>query len=284
MELFHLLKHIFQIIGIVFVLMILIEYFDLKTRGKIRTWLEKGQSRQYLASSLLGASPGCVGAFGAVTLYTHGFLSLGSIVAAMVATSGDGAFVMLAMFPRVAVGLFALLFIIGIFAGFATDKISNKFGIEKCEGCRIKRHFDERGEKEKLTVKHFFKSHVYAHIVKKHLPKIVIWVAGGLFFIQFLNSLIGLESLLQGLPVVTLLIVAVIIGLIPGSSPNIPFVLLFSTGAIPFSVLLANSIVQDGHGLFPLLSFTVRDSVIVKVFNAGFGFFCGLVVAILLGW
>ncbi len=263
--------------------MVIIEYIELRTRGKIKDWLGKSKGRQYLASSALGASPGCAGAFGAVTLYTHGFLSIGSITAAMIATSGDGAFIMLAEFPKVALILFSILFVIGIAGGFLTDNIANKLGIQKCEQCRIKTHLTEDREPIKLTLKHFFEEHVYQHIVKDHLPKITLWVVGGLLAIEFLKAQIGLVSILQGIPILVLLFAAVIVGLIPGSGPNIPFVLLFSQGAIPFSVLLANSIVQDGHGLFPLLSFTVRDSLIVKIFNAGFGLIIGLTV-VLLGW
>ncbi len=282
MNFLHILKHSAQIIGLVFILMIIIEYVELKTRGKIRNWLGKSKGRQYIASSTLGVTPGCVGAFGAVTLYTHGFLSLGSITAAMLATSGDGAFLMLALFPQKAIILFTILFTIGIIGGFSIDKITKKLNIQKCEQCQIKTHLT-KNKKTKLTPKHFLKKHIYQHIIKDHLPKITLWVTIGLLIIEFLNTQIGLQSILQGLPILLLLTIAVIIGLIPGSSPNIPFVLLFSTGAIPFSVLLANSIVQDGHGLFPLLSFTVRDSILVKVFNAIIGLTIGLAV-FGLGW
>ncbi len=283
MNIIHIIEHSAQIIGIVFVLMIIIEYIELRTRGKVKNWLGKSKGRQYLASSTLGVTPGCAGAFGAVTLYTHGFLSIGSITAAMIATSGDGAFLMLALFPKKAVILFTILFLIGIVGGFFTDKITKKLNIQKCKKCQIKTHITEKQEPKQLTLKHFFKEHVYQHIIKDHLPKIILWVTGGLLIIEFLNAQIGLETILQGLPILILLATAVIVGLIPGSGPNIPFVLLFSTGAIPFSVLLANSIVQDGHGLFPLLSFTVRDSLMVKIFNALIGLTIGLAV-VALGW
>lgn len=263
--------------------MVLIEYIEVKSRGKIQSWLVKGRGRQYIASSFLGATPGCFGAFSAVTLYTHGYLSIGAIVAAMIATSGDGAFVMLAMFPKIALILFVLLLFIGIGAGYISDKISDGLHIEKCEECTISEHLTEEGERIKLTLEHFLKEHVYDHIIKEHFPKIAIWVAGGLILIEVLNAQIGLSSMIEGIPVLGLLIIAVVIGMLPGSEPHIPFVLLFAEGAIPFSVLLANSIVQDGHGLFPMLSFTVRDSIIVKVFNGVIGLIIGLVV-VLVGW
>jgi hypothetical protein len=54
------------------------------------------------------------------------------------------------------------------------------------------------------------------------------------------------------------------------------FVMLYARGLIPFSILLASSIVQDGHGMLPLLSYTVRDSLLIKVFNLVFGIVIGL--------
>jgi hypothetical protein len=52
--------------------------------------------------------------------------------------------------------------------------------------------------------------------------------------------------------------------------------MLYARGVIPFSILLASSIVQDGHGMLPLLSYTVRDSLLVKLFNLAFGVGIGL--------
>lgn len=51
--------------------------------------------------------------------------------------------------------------------------------------------------------------------------------------------------------------------------------LSMSMGLSAFSVLLASSIVQDGHGMLPLLSYSVKDSVLVKLFNLVFGLAIG---------
>ena len=55
-------------------------------------------------------------------------------------------------------------------------------------------------------------------------------------------------------------------GLIPESAP----------GLIPFSVPLTSSIVQEGHGMLPLLSYTARDSILIKIFNLVFALVTGL--------
>jgi hypothetical protein len=40
--------------------------------------------------------------------------------------------------------------------------------------------------------------------------------------------------------------------------------------------LLANSIVQDGHGMLPLLAYTIKDSILIKVFNYMIGLGIGV--------
>ena len=51
---------------------------------------------------------------------------------------------------------------------------------------------------------------------------------------------------------------------------------MFAKGLIPFSVLLTSSFIQDGHGMLPLLSYSVKDSVLIKLFNIAFGLAVGL--------
>jgi hypothetical protein len=63
------------------------------------------------------------------------------------------------------------------------------------------------------------------------------------------------------------LAVACLIGLIPESGPHLVFVMLFARGEIPFSILLASSIVQDGHGMLPMLAQSRRTFVTVKAIN-----------------
>lgn len=74
------------------------------------------------------------------------------------------------------------------------------------------------------------------------------------------------------------LLVASLIGIVPESGPHLIFVMMFAKGIIPFSVLLASSIVQDGHGMLPLLSYTIRDSLLIKLINLLIGLMCGLIL------
>jgi hypothetical protein len=111
-----------MITGFVFIMMVLIEYLNVLTRGWWQEGLKNSGWRQYAVASVLGAVPGCLGAFTVVSLYAHGALSFGALVGTMVATSGDEAFVMLAMFPGRALILTAGLFAVGWAVAFLTDR------------------------------------------------------------------------------------------------------------------------------------------------------------------
>jgi hypothetical protein len=76
----------------------------------------------------------------------------------------------------------------------------------------------------------------------------------------------------------SLLFLACILGVIPESGPHLLFVALFAEGSIPLSVLLASSIVQDGHGMLPLLGESVKVFVVVKAINLVVGLLVGLAV------
>ena len=97
----------------------------------------------------------------------------------MIAVSGDEAFVMLAMFPRSALILFAVLFVVGILGGWLIDGAVKKFHIKTCENCGdMTTHSTER------SAAHYFKVHVYEHIVKKHLWKTALWTFGALAVVE----------------------------------------------------------------------------------------------------
>lgn len=75
-----------------------------------------------------------------------------------------------------------------------------------------------------------------------------------------------------------ILLAAVLIGIIPESGPHLVFVTLFSQQLIPFSILLASSIVQDGHGMLPVLAESRKDFFLIK----GISVLIGLVIGTIL--
>jgi hypothetical protein len=128
------LGHALKITAFVAAMMVAVEYLNVLTRGDWARTLARSPSRQYILAVLLGATPGCLGAFAVVALYTHRMMSFGGLVAAMIATSGDEAFVMLALFPGTALALIAVLAVIGAIVGVVTDRL---LPAETLEGAHV---------------------------------------------------------------------------------------------------------------------------------------------------
>jgi hypothetical protein len=66
--------------------------------------------------------------------------------------------------------------------------------------------------------------------------------------------------------------------IIPESGPHLIFVMMYAQGLIPFSLLFTTSFVQDGHGMLPFLSYSLKDSVLIKLFNLIFGLAVGCIL------
>lgn len=332
----HDLEHALMITTFVFLMMVLVDYVNVLTRGRMSNAIKGGLFRQYVMASLLGATPGCLGAFMNVSFYIHGLLSFGAMVGGMVATCGDEAFVMLTLFPGKAMMLLGILFLLGIASAWLTDKIAPLLKIRPCQECELSVvHFQEEcrcltfreiignlkrvslarflllallltfiysfssgtigpdswnwqritfvllllvGGFVVLTVpEHYLEDHIWAHIIKRHLWRVFLWSFGALLTVDIGLRFWDIETFVKS-HIPWVLLISSLIALIPESGPHLIFVMMFARGVIPFSVLLASSIIQDGHGMLPLLSYTIRDSILIKIFN----FFIGLGIGFIL--
>lgn len=341
-----IIKDAVMITSFVMVMMLIIEYINVQSKGSWSKPLQKSSLLQLFIAAFMGIIPGCLGTYAIVSLYTHNIVNFGAIVTVMIATSGDEAFIMFSMIPETSVKLTAIIFGIAILTGF----IVNFFMKKKKIALHTDFHFTLHNEKQDcvcyepkiiiqqlknisfqraililslslfifsiviqavgygndhsnewdwikitfLTISivalfiastvtdHFLKEHLWEHIIKVHLLKIFLWTFGALLFIHVLLDYMHLEEWVKANQL-TILIIAVLIGLIPESGPNIIFITLFFSGNIPFSILLANSIVQDGHGALPLLAESKKSFFAVKTINLLVGFVVGL-LGFFLGW
>ena len=333
-----ILEHSLLITAFVFIMMLLVEYLNVQSKGSWQNRLKESQYGQYLLGVVLGAIPGCLGAFTVVSLYSHGVVSFGALVATMIATSGDEAYVMLSMFPLNAVIIILFISVAGFAVGFTVDKIyKNQNSLLKNQGHSLQLHEEEltqiQGDRaiiqqlKEITFQrtlliavlsfflililtgliepegwqwiritlmvgnlfalfvvitvpdHFLEVHLWKHVLKKHLLRIFLWTLSALIVIQILGGFINLEAWI-GDNTLTVLFIAVLVGLIPESGPHLIFVTLFASGTIPISILIASSIVQDGHGALPLLAVSKRSFVILKLINLVVGLFIGSLLLI----
>ena len=364
-----ILRNSILITGLVVVMMMMIESLNIESKGLIFKGLKKTKIGQVVIGALLGSIPGCMGGFATVSLYTHRMLSFGALVAMMIASSGDEAFIMLAMIPQQALVLFAVLFVIAVIVGILIDLFHTPKEVadshtypdhEECHSEKPKgkapRHFgwkravmfiglaifigalaggklahdhgsheghshtaectehchETHGHAEHIHAEHeeapgainlldeqwmnilfaglsvimlfvlifasdhFVDEHLWNHIVKKHLPIIFAWTFGVLLVVGFALQYIEIDRWISDNTVLMILL-ATLVGIIPESGPHLIFVTLFAAGIVPFPVLLASSISQDGHASIPLLAESKKSFLWAKLINcivaliAGFG-------------
>ena len=321
------------ITGLVVVMMMMIESLNIESKGMVFKGLKKTRFGQVVIAALLGSIPGCMGGFATVSLYTHRMFSFGALVAMMIASSGDEAFVMLAMIPEQAMLLFAILFTLAIVVGVTVDLFHGKaHSVETdCHDGYVvheseevpKRHFGwkrilmfvglalfiaalatghlghEHGGHEGhvhehhhhidllseewmnmlfagLSVivlfvlifasDHFVEGHLWNHIIKRHLPTIFAWTFGVLLILGIGMQYVELDKWISSNTALMILL-ATLIGIIPESGPHMIFVTLFAAGVVPFPVLLASSISQDGHASIPLLAESRKSFAWAKLIN-----------------
>ena len=125
-----ILRNSVLITGLVVIMMMMIESLNIESKGLVFKGLRRTKFGQVIVAVFLGSVPGCMGGFAAVSLYTHRMFSFGALVAMMIASSGDEAFVMLAMIPEKALIIFAVLFVIAVAVGVIVDRIGDRISAE----------------------------------------------------------------------------------------------------------------------------------------------------------
>ena len=332
------LRNSILITGLVMIMMLMIEYVNIHSHGKWFSKLRQNRFGQVVLGAGLGIIPGCMGGFAVVSMYSHKLLSFGALVAMMIASSGDEAFVMLAMIPKEALLLMGILFVIAILIGWLVDRFAKADKKSKHEGCiegyqiheeeseNVERpsfrnmkhasaerialllgvimfivalafgmleheHEHEEAVATHLNIfdeywmnlifaivslfvvwfiatapEHLIKEHLWEHIIRKHFLSIFLWTFGALLVIQVGLHYFHLEQLISS-NIPWMILLAVLVGIIPESGPHLLFVTLFATGTVPFSVLLASSISQDGHASLPLLAESKRSFLKAKIVN-----------------
>ncbi|MBO4282652.1 MAG: arsenic efflux protein [Bacteroidales bacterium] len=343
---FDILYQSLLISGTVLLLMMMIEGIHVWTKGKWIALMDKKPFWQIVLSALLGVTPGCVGVFAVVSLYTHNIIGFGALLAACIASFGDEAFFMLSLMPKQAGIVGGSLLLIGIVSGLVFQKIRpfqamthphqiGHLSLHPEEGghdCHArsgegKAHpllhrllliagillfltglftgvLGEAGEDGSidgesiafiaiaccalplacLTSDHFIEEHLWEHILKKHLLKIFLWTFGVIALLSLLTHYLDLEALpMRDSGKLLLLLIALGIGLIPQSGPHLAIVYLFAEGIVPLSTLMANCLLQEGHGGIPLMAESPKAFMRLKAVKFLMAAAIGL-IGIATGW
>jgi hypothetical protein len=332
-NLLSVLQHTLMVTFFVLMVMVMIEYLTVQSRGRWIKPLNRSGYLQNFIGTLLGLVPGCLGSFTAVSLYIHRTFTFAALLATMIATTGDEAFIMFSMFPEKAFLLNIYLAVIAITVGSGYYLILKSKGPARNEEIEFPVHAKEPDclcfvpsqivpQLRKLTFTrallitgmllfilhlfttaefhqptgwekptyvivsliglfivstvpdHFLTEHLWKHTIKKHIPKIFLWTLLAFLVIDVFLGYLDLDKWISSNTLI-MMVLALLIGIIPQSGPHIIFVTLFASGTIPFSVLLVNSIVQDGHGAIPLLAESPRSFILMKVIKLAIGILAG---------
>lgn len=336
-EWFELIQKTLMVSGFVLMLMIIIEYINVRTAGKWNQGVAKNRFFQLFSSIFLGLTPGCAGTFAVVSLYTHNLFGFFALLGATIATFGDESFVILSASPENALKLILWLSITATIVGllFMMMNTKPKPTLEKHfvthdEECCSQQHvhvklithnfrkitieraflmaiillvtfnilLPEHGEHEHgllspesvvflllslvslfivMSVpEHFLKEHIWGHVLKKHFVRLFIWSIGTIFAIQLLQNFYPIEHLVsKNLSV--MLVISVLIGILPISGPHLFIFTIFMQGLIPFSILFANSLVQEGHAGIPLLAENKKAFIWIKIIKIAIALCIGFI-------
>jgi len=124
MFLIKILQQALAITVFVLVMMIVTEYFTVRSKGMSNKKLPSNPFAQIIFAVLMGLIPGCLGTYAAVSLYVHGSLSLAALTSAFIATSGDEAFVMFSVIPSTALKVMLWVTIAAILTGIIVHYLS----------------------------------------------------------------------------------------------------------------------------------------------------------------
>lgn len=325
-----------QISGLVLVMMMMIESLNRNSNGTFFKDIRKNKKAGVLLSAALGAIPGCLGGFATVSLYSKHIVSFGALVAMMIASSGDEAFVMMATTPRAALVTSVILFGVGTVIGLAVDQFMKQHDIHPGKSSTLHAHhhcdkdcpgstarnisvkrvtlfcavlafiiylvggifgfghnhsaasevagmnldlFDEAWMNVVFGIlsiyvlvtivkasDHFIDEGLWKHVVVRHLPSIFLWTFGILTGLGLVMAHYDISAWISDNTELMILLAAAI-GLIPESGPHLVFVTLFASGVIPFPVLLASCISQDGHASLPLFAENKKAFLVAKAIN-----------------
>ena len=205
------LRNSILITGLVVVMMMLIESMNIESKGVFFKGLKRSRIGQVVISAFLGVIPGCMGGFASVSLYTHGIISFGALVAMAIATSGDESFVLLATVPDKALWIFLVLFAIAIAVGLLVDCIYKPSGTKSIceEQYRIHEEDNHSGERQArhlswkrgimfLGVTLFIAALLTGHLEHEHAEEAEHHLQGGINLLseEWMNWLFGGLSLI----------------------------------------------------------------------------------------
>ena len=110
-------------------------YINYKTSGNFIDIISKNKKLQPIVGALLGALPGCGGSIVLMPLYMSSKVTFGTIVASLISSMGDSAFLVMTTDFKAYINLTIISFVVGIITGYLVDylKMEQRLDLHKCK-------------------------------------------------------------------------------------------------------------------------------------------------------
>lgn len=152
-ELFELLiesaEHSFTgVTAFVGTVLMLFSYINFLQAGGLVEKIKNSKKYQPIIGALLGLTPGCGGAIFVIPLFPRGIVSFGTIVATLIATTGDSSFILISKMPVTYLVISAISFVVAVITGYLVDGLP--IGDKLLNEINLKKKL--RGEKKSLDL------------------------------------------------------------------------------------------------------------------------------------
>ena len=110
-------------------MVLLFSWLQYITAGRFVVWIRENRRLQPAIGALMGLTPGCGGAIIVMPMYARGYVTYGTVIATLIATLGDAAFVLIgavfqdSSFLTPVIVVHTTSFIVGVLWGYGVDSI-----------------------------------------------------------------------------------------------------------------------------------------------------------------
>ncbi len=243
--LLHSLEHTVELLPILFLAYLLMEYLEHHAGGKLNRCLQRNRNAGPLFGSLLGLLPQCGFSGAAASFFAGGAISVGTLLAVFLSTSDEMLPIMISnkISGNTILLVLGLKLLTGLVVGFLVD-----FVVRKRHMGREREIHDFCAQEHCSCEGGIFRS-ALRHTVQIALMIYVVTVALHLAF-EFLPQ----EQIMAvwHVPVLSELIAA-LIGLVPNCAASVMITNLYVEGVMGIGPMMAGLLVNAGVGLLVLI-------------------------------
>lgn len=250
-----------KIIGILYLVYLLVSYFEHHGNDKFNRFLQKSKSYGPFVGSAMGIIPQC--GFSAVMadLYSKRKITIGTLLAVFIATSDEAIPILLSHpeYYRSLIFLLAIKFLYAIVIGYVADLVIMASSRKKAKLTQVEDdgeihdHHHDHCHHDHCGHNHCCADNIFLDALK-HTIKIALFIFIATFAINLVVHHVGTESLSNALLSTSIFqpIIAAVIGLIPNCCASVVLIELYVMGGLSFGSLVAGLCAGSGVGLLVL--------------------------------